>query len=131
MQKNEIFVLKIYLLPQPLFSTEWLSILGDKYRNCANMRWEIVEDIKDCHVIAWDGVITPKYKIHQEEIFQQLQSGKILLLQGEARTLYKNHPFVELIDLGKISYVELPGWSVLPEQIIAALLQCHEKLAHV
>lgn len=131
MQKSSIFVLKIYLLPQPLFSTEWLSILGDKYVNCAPIRWEFVEDIKDSHVIAWDGVITPKYTFHLEEIQNQLKSGKILLLQGEARTLYKNHPFVELVDLNQLTYVELPGWSVLPEQIIAALLQCHQKLAHV
>ncbi len=131
MQKKDIPVLKIFLMSQPLANTEWSSLLGDKYLGSTSFRWEFVENIQDSEVIAWDGVITPKFSIFKDQIFSLLASGRVLLIQGEARTLYKSHPFVELFNLESVKLVELPGWSVLPEEMISALELCRQKLGHV
>lgn len=131
MNKQIIPALKIFLFSQPILSTEWLSLLGHKYHASLPFSWEFTQVLEEANVIAWDGVLTPKMKSYQDRLFKKLETGAILLLQGEARTMLENHPFVTLISLNQLRYVELPGWSVLPEEIMMALTICHQKLSHV
>jgi len=124
-------VLNIYCLTQPILNTEWASIQGDKYRHALPFSWNIVDDIESAQVVAWDGVITPKNRIFISKVMDQIKSGKILLLQGEASTLMRSHPFVELVKPDNLNIVEVHGWGVLPEELLSALELCHKKLGHV
>jgi Ni,Fe-hydrogenase III small subunit len=128
-KKTEL--LKIYLFSGPLLSTEWLSLLGDKYVHALKFTWEYVKNPDEADIIVWDGVISPKLSLYADKIVARLEVGKVLLLTGEARTLYENHPFVKLLKLNQLRYVEVPGWSVLPEELLLALTTCHQKLGYV
>jgi hypothetical protein len=130
MDKNKL-VIKIFLLSQPILNTEWASLLGHKYAQALPFPWEFTQSLEEAHIVAWDGVLTPKLMHYQDRILNKLKSGTILLLQGEARTFLENHPFVKLISLDQLSYVELPGWSVLPEELLMALSACQQKISHV
>ena len=130
MKKNEIS-LKVFFLSQPLLHTEWISLLGDKYYHSLTFKLEVTKDLASAQVIAWDGVITPKNATYMKEVIQSLSDKKVLLIQGEASTLLKTHPIVSQINLESHSYVELPGWSALPEEMIAALEICRQKVGHV
>ncbi len=123
--------LKIYLFSGPLLSTEWPSLLGDKYVHALKFSWEFVNVPEEADVIVWDGVISPKLSIYADRVMSRLQVGKVLLLTGEARTLYENHPFVKLLQLDQLRYVEVPGWSVLPEELLEAMTSCYQKLGYV
>ncbi len=128
---NKPEILTIFCFSQPLVHTEWWSLLGDKYCHSLPFQWKIVEDPNEAKVIAWDGVITPKGNSRVVQLRKLLGEGRILLLQGEARTALARHPLVELISLEGIKVVELPGWTVLPEELIHTLEQCFQKLADV
>lgn len=123
--------MKIFLFSQPLLTTEWLSLMGDKYARSLKFQWELTDSLEAADVIAWDGVLTSKLKFYQDRLLKKLEKGSILLLQGDMRTLLENHPFVQLISLNQLRYVELAGWSVLPEEMLAALVSCQQKLPHV
>ena len=123
--------LKLYLMSNPTLNSEWSAIFSDKYAYALSFTWEVVESPEFADVIAWDGVITPKLELYIDRIFKRLENHAILLLQGEARTLYENNPYVKSLKLDQLRYVELPGWSVLPEEILMALTVCHQKLNHV
>lgn len=123
-------VLKIYHLSHPLHQTEWLSVLGDKYSHALHFKWEEVEEIENSHIVVWDGVITQKNKYYIDSILPQLKT-KTVLLMGEARTLLKDEPSVKIYSNTEASVVELPGWSVLPEDILAVLEACYKKMTHV
>lgn len=120
--------LKIFLFSQPLLTTEWPALMGNKYARALSFPWEFTDSIENADVIAWDGVVSEKMKLYQDNIIDRLKSGAVLLLQGDARTLFENHPFVSLITLDQLRYVELSGWSVLPEELLAALVSCHQKM---
>lgn len=130
MKKIEDKSLKIYNFSHPLVKTEWMSILGDKYRDALPFSWEIVDDHTSADVIVWDGVIGPKSKAINS-VLEELKKAKILLLMGEGMTSLKSHPLVNLIDLDQIKYVEVSGWSILPEDILSALETCYQKFSHV
>lgn len=129
--KEKTVSLKIYSFSHPLIQTEWLTILGDKYNRTLPFEWEMTADMKAAHVIAWDGVITPKNEALVEELLNEVKGNKLLLLIGESMTLLKNHPIVKIFDPKEINYVELAGWSILPEEILATLELCQQKLNHV
>ena len=129
--EKKIVPIKIYLFSQPLLTTEWLSLLGDKYSRALKFNWEFADSLEAADVIAWDGVMTSKLRLYQDRLFKKIEGGAILLLQGDMRTLYENHPFVKLISLDQLRYVELSGWSVLPEELLMALISCHQKLTNV
>lgn len=128
--KDQVF-LNIYSFSNPALHTEWASLLGDKYCHSMPFSLKFVDDINDAHVIAWDGVITPKGHHYMDKVVEKLKSGALLLLMGEARTLFKDSPIVELLNLDQIRYVELTGWSLLPEDMIQTLKSCHQKTTHV
>ncbi len=123
--------LKIFNLSQPITVMDWSSLLGDKYQGSLSLNWEFVTDHRDAHVILWDGVLTPKGAPFFQSVLREMGDSKILLLYGEAMTALRNHWPVELVDLAAVKTVDLTGWSILPEDILAALELCHGKLKHV
>lgn len=125
------FSLKIFCLTQPLITTEWLSLMGDKYKHSLPFPFEFVETIEEAHVVAWDGVISVKMKSLMEEISAEFSRGRIYLRMGEATTLYKDSSMVELFTLPDSQIVGLPGWNVLPEEMLNALEKCYQKIKHV
>jgi Ni,Fe-hydrogenase III small subunit len=126
--KKERGLLKIYCLSHPLVDTEWLTLLGDKYSGSLEFDFELVEEVNDAQVVVWDGIITPKNTYYVKPVLEKIRNSKILLLQGEIRTLFTGHPFVKMVNLENMKYVELPGLTVLPEQLLSALEQCYQKL---
>ncbi len=123
-------VLKIFSLGQPLMFTEWRSVLGDKYFHALPFDIVVTDSITEASVIAWDGVISLKQRRLVEE-FASLLQGKILLRMGESQTLFRDHPYVKLFDTSGMTEVQLTGWSVLPEEILAALETCYKKITNV
>lgn len=124
-------VLKIYSLGQPLMHTEWRSILSDKYCHALPFDYVMTESMEEASVIAWDGVISLKQRRVAGEITAQLQKGKVLLRMGESQTLFQNHPFIRIFNSPEIATIQLTGWSVLPEEILAALEACYQKMGNV
>lgn len=125
-------VLKIYSLGHPLMTTEWRSILGDKYCHALPFDYEITDSIEEASVIAWDGVIPLKQRRNLPAIEAQLRKGKVLLMLGESETLFKDNQLVSIFrSSSDISTIHLTGWSVLPEEILATLEACYQKIIHV
>lgn len=124
-------VLKIYSLGHPLMTTEWLSILGDKYCHALAFDYAITDNMEEASVIAWDGVISLKQRRILPDIEAQLKKGKTLLMMGESQTLFQDFPLVKIFNSPEIATVQLTGWSVLPEEILAALETCYQKTTHV
>jgi hypothetical protein len=124
-------VLKIFSLGHPLVTTEWRSILGDKYCHALPFDYVISDKMEDATVIAWDGVISLKQRRILPEIEAQLKKGKILLMMGESQTLFQDYQIVKIFNSPEIATIQLTGWSVLPEEILAALEACFQKIAHV
>ncbi len=129
--KEKPLPLRIYTFSHPLMHTEWLTLAGDKFFKTLPFEWEMVKDLSSAQVITWDGVITPKNEPLVAEVLKELKSNKILLLIGESMTLLKNHPMVKILDPKELKFVEVAGWSILPEEILSALELCHQKLNHV
>jgi hypothetical protein len=124
--------MKIFILGQSLLMSDWSSLSGDKYRHALPFSWSFTDNYKMASVIAWDGLMTPRSLPILKEVQKLLkEEGKILLLQVEALTLFKEHPFVHYLDLDQIRYVELPLGGTVPEDILSALETCHKKLNNV
>ncbi len=129
--KDKIAPLKIFNFSHPLLMTEWLSVQSDKFSRSLSFSWEIVSDYASAEVVIWDGVITPKNEEIVNKMFTDFKEAKVLLLFGESMTLLRNHPTVKMLNPEGLRYVELAGWNVLPEEILSALEQCRERIAHV
>lgn len=123
--------LKVFLLSQPLLNTEWPALQSDKYRHATSFDIEIVQDLAEAEVIAWDGIMAPKTGQHFVKVLDRLVAGAILLLQGEGRVLLKNHAIIKQVDSSSFNVVDLPGWNILPEEMILALETCYQKLKNV
>jgi hypothetical protein len=128
---QEKMVLKIFCLHQPFISTEWKSLMGDKFCYALPFNLSFVESIEDASVIVWDGVVSNKMKRILPDIIAQFQKGKVLLLMGESQSLFKDSRYVELFNMENIHFVQLTGWSVLPEDILGALETCYQKMINV
>ncbi len=129
--KDKIAPLKIFSFSHPLMMTEWFSVQSDKFSRSLPFSWEIVSDYASSEVVIWDGVITPKNEEIVGKMFTDFKETKVLLLFGESMTLLKNHPTVKMLNPEGLRYVELAGWNILPEEILSALEQCRERIAHV
>lgn len=123
--------LKIFNFSHPLIHTEWMTLMGDKYHRTLSFEWEMVNDIESAAIVTWDGIVTPRNRELVEKMLTQLSGNKILLLIGESMTLLKNHPVVQSFETNELKIIEVPGWSLLPEEILGALETCHQKLNHV
>jgi hypothetical protein len=130
MSKNKP-VLKIFSFGHPLMTTEWRSILGDKYCHALPFDYVITDNIVDASVIAWDGVVSLKLRSLQAELENQLTKGKVLLLIGESHTLFQKGSMVRIFNNPEVATIQLNGWSVLPEEILSALETCYQKITHV
>jgi len=124
-------VLKIFSLGQPMMNTEWKSILGDKYCHALPFDYVQTDCMAEASVIAWDGVISIKGRRLMDEVASELKKGKVLLRMGEAETLFQDHPFIRIFNSPEIATIQLTGWSVLPEEILAALEVCYQKTTNV
>jgi hypothetical protein len=124
-------VLKIFSLGHSMMTTEWRSILGDKYCHALPFDYRITDNIDDASVISWDGLISLKQRSIQAEMEGHLQKGKILLIMGQSSTLFRDHAMVKYFNNSDKSTVYLNGWSVLPEEILDALNNCYQKIIHV
>jgi hypothetical protein len=122
--------LNIYCLGGPFLSTEWPSIMGDKYRDHMNFRPVIVSSPEEAQVVVWDGVLTPKSSALINDFLEGLSEKTVLLITGEAATLFSDHPYVKLQTKMKDA-VHLPPSRVLPEEILEVLDECHRKVTHV
>lgn len=127
MEKN---ALTIYCLGGPLLSTEWSSIMGDKYRTHLNFEPVLVNSPEAAQIIVWDGMITPKSAPHVNQLLDTVSESTIFLITGEASTLLRDHPFVKL-NSRNLSAVFLPPSRVLPEELMEALDECRKRLANV
>ncbi len=129
--KQTTAVIKIFNFSHPLMTTEVLSLLGDKYVSSLPFSWEFSKDYDQSDIVMWDGVMTPKNNDIVEKILGDVKSGKVLLLLGESQTLHKDRPGVKILNTENLNMVELPGWSLLPEELLAAIETCYKKLKHV
>lgn len=129
--KEKIRLLKIFNFSHPLMNTEVLSLLGDKYRETLPFQLELSSDYNSSDVILWDGVMTPRNHKIVEKILRDVKTGKVLLLIGESLTLFKDHALVRSLSTENLNCVELPGWNLLPEEILMALETCYKKSKHV
>lgn len=120
-------VKKIFLMSQPLGNLEWLTLLSDKYLANQGFHIETTWDFDSADIIAWDGVISPKLELYLPRILENLNRGKILILMGEARTLLQKHSIISLLDLKGLNVIDLPGWTIIPEDIILALSSDRQK----
>lgn len=127
MEKN---TLSIYCLGGPQLSTEWSSIMGDKYRTHLAFEPVLVNTPEEASVIVWDGVLTPKSTPVITDVISRVAEKAVFLMTGEARTFFHEHPFVKL-DQRKLSAVFLPPSRVLPEELLEALDECRKRLNHV
>lgn len=123
--------LAIYQVSHPFMMTESFSLLGDKYLHALPFSLNFVDKMDEADVIIWDGVITPKNHVLAEMILEEMKKTKVLLLLNESMTLLKNHPIIKMFDPINLNYVELTGWSTLPEDFLGALELCHQKLRNV
>lgn len=128
--KEKQRTLRIFNFSNPLSNTEILSVLGDKFKNALPFKWEFISDYKSADVIMWDGVITPKNKYYVEKIISD-SNQKIILLVGESVTLLKESPVARLVEMDRSNIVELFGWTLIPEEILAAFQTCYQKLNYV
>lgn len=129
--KETAKIFKVYQLSNPLMNTEWPAVLGDKYHKVLSFDWAMTSDFKEADIVVWDGVISPKSAALLAPVMEELKQNKVLLLVGESMTSLRNHPMVKLLSTDGLRYVELSGWGVLPEEVLGALLACHQKLTHV
>ncbi len=128
---KQVPTLRVFCLTQSLCHTEWTSLLGHKYAEALPFTVELVDELKDAQVIAWNGLVTPKLDACLAPLIERLNKDAVLLLMGEAHSLYRQHYSVKYADIAGWKVVELPSWSVLPEEILSALSRCREKLPHV
>lgn len=117
--------LPIFILGGPALATEWLSILGSKYRTHADFLPAIVNKPEEALVLVWDGTVTPKSRAVIESVFARLSPEARVLVTGESATLFREHPFVRLI-LPENRSVFLPPSQELPEDFLRALGECRE-----
>lgn len=126
-QKKNI---RLYNFSHPLMETEVLSVLTDKYRSILPFECVEVYDLDQADIVLWDGVLTPKNQTRVEKMMETINSGRVLFVLGESQTLFKDHPIVKFVDPSGLNFVELPGWSLLPEDLLQGLNECYKKLNH-
>lgn len=129
--KDKNQTLKLYNFSHPLIYTEVLSLLSDKFSRTLPFSWEFTSDYETSDVVLWDGVITINNGEITHKIIEDVKRGKVLLLIGESATLMKNHPMVKLLNPENLNVVEVPGWNVLPEEILNAIELCYKKMNNV
>ncbi len=131
MKKDTQQPLRIFSFSHLLYATELPALTGDKYAHALPFAWEITTDYDAADVVLWDGVITARNRSAAERILSDARGSKILLLMGESATLFQSNPLVDLVDPLSINAVDLPGWNILPEDILEALMKCHKRVNRV
>lgn len=122
-------LLRIFNFSHPLMVTESLALLGDKYVSALPFKISAVNNIQDSDIVLWDGVLTPKNKKMVNRMMESLSPSRLLIIMGESYTLLDENEVVKVYETReeKIS----SGWSLLPEDLLNVLLDCHKKLQNV
>lgn len=128
---NKDKTLKLFNFSHPLLNTEITSIFGDKFSEVFPFEIELVDTLEASNVVLWDGIITPKNRKITDKIVQTIGTDRILFLIGESMTLFQGSEVARTLDPSNLNVVELPGWSVLPEEIISKIQNCYQKLYNV
>lgn len=129
--KEQQTKIKIFNFSHPLMVTEGLSLIGNKYAKTLPFEWSFTSDFAEAQIIVWDGFVNPKNeKIIMTKI-ANLTASQVLLIMGESITLFNNHPILKKADFKSVKYVSLPGWNVLPEEILLAFEECYKKISNV
>jgi len=124
--------LNIFIFGTTLYSNEWSALLGDKYQSALSFPWAITDDVEHAEVIAWSGLMNSKSSVQLKKFESILkEKNRILILENEAKSLYASNPDTLSIDLHEIRFVALPSGGVLPEDLLAAIDNCHKKLTNV
>ncbi len=129
--KEQVAKIKIFNFSHPLMVTEGLSLLGSKFSRALPFEWSLTNDFTEAQIVIWDGFINPKNETIIKSMLTQSASSKILLVMGETATLFEGHPILKKADLSSVKYVELPGWNILPEELLSALEECYKKMTNV
>lgn len=128
---NKDKTLKLFNFSHPLLNTEVNSIVGDKFSEALPFKVELVDTLEASNVVLWDGVITPKNRKITDKIIQSIGADRVLFLIGESMTLFQSSDVARTVDPSGMNVVELPGWMVLPEEIISKVQSCYQKLYNV
>lgn len=123
MKKNSSILL--FNFSHFLIDSEVPALLGDKFFQGNKLTLVLTREVEKADVIVWDGIITKKNRTFAEKILDELKKNKALLL------LRNNAGEDPRLNLEEVKYVELSSWSVLPEELMMALEECHKKLKHV
>lgn len=128
---NKDKTLKLFNFSHPLLNTEINSIIGDKFSGSLPFKIEIVDSLEAANVVLWDGIVTPKNRKVSDKIIKSIGPDRVLFLIGESMTLFKGHDVAQPVDSSGLNVVELPGWTILPEEIISKVQNCYQKLYNV
>lgn len=123
--------LSLFNFTSSIKDTEIFTLLGDKYFRALPFELEFSSHYEKADVIIWDGIETPKNKKYVERILDDVTRGKCLIVTGASYTLKNEGMALQNLDSKKYRYFELPGWNILPEQLLKALEDCHQKARHV
>ncbi len=130
-EKEKLIPLRIYNLSHSLMKTEIFSLLGDKYLSVLPEGTSIVSTPAEANVISWDGLMPAKFRSQLVKFIDRNKAGKVFLLTGEPVTLAENNQAVRLLKTENLDVVEVAGWNILPEELVAGLIECHKKINHV
>jgi hypothetical protein len=130
-EKIKQIPLKIYILSHSLMKTEFLALLGDKYRAALPEGAMLVNRPDEANVIGWDGLLTPKLKPDLLNFIEANKDQKIFLILGSYLELTATHASKGGIYPDESQIVSIPRAHPLPEELLAALIECHKKINHV
>jgi hypothetical protein len=123
--------LRLFSFSHLLLATELPALTGDKYAHALPFPWVLTADYDAADVVLWDGVITPRNRGAVVRLLADARGPKVLLLVGESATLLRDNPVAELVDPAGLNAVELPNWNLLPEDLLAALVECRKRVTRV
>lgn len=119
MKKNN--QLKIFSLSSSLSHLEWLSLLGDKFRDAAEFEAVETQSLDEANVIVWDGIAGPKSRGLVETLRPYLDRGIPLVITGEGRAFVDESLVAEVLGSQDWKSLVLPPWGSLPEDLALGL----------
>jgi Ni,Fe-hydrogenase III small subunit len=125
----KIKTLTIYNLNNPLFRTEWVSLLGDKYFKALGFEIVLTDKLEGADIIVWDGLISPKMSRLLPGFLSKIKAERYLILVGEG---ISHNDYISSFEAGKLTnIIHIPGWSALPEKLLELLNYLSQKQKNV
>jgi hypothetical protein len=126
---TKINTLTIYNLNNPLFRTEWVSLLGDKYFQALNSEIVLTDKLELADVIVWDGLVSPKMSRLLAEFLSKVKADRYLVLVGEG---FSQNDYVSSFEAKNLANVfHISGWTALPEKLLELLNHLSQKKKNV